>query len=421
MNGQLAMFGDSILPDTPSATSSPAGDSGVLRSGMQDGPMIDLSGLEVALAPVSAQRAKAQGLQTLVTSGLIGSDSSASASLQQSLESRLRQRLDMAGSTLFKQTWKRRRTPLGRSYLEHTASGRRTSGSGFTSVPTPQVADMSGGGQAKRALESRRPSGAAASSNLNDHAMLASVPTPVAEPANGTPENFLRRKRESVARGNSMGIHLSDLQMVSMLATVPTPMAGSPATETYNAAGNSDYSRRIVELATVATPQQRDHFPGHTDAYVEAKKQEGHGMANLNDQVQLATVSTPRSEDSESTGAHRGKADTLHSQTQLAAVSSPSAWDWKDTAGMSESGVDPDGSIRSRLDQLPRQAQLAASGETATGGMGGTASTGQLDPAYSRWLMGVKPAWDGFVCTATESLSRRRRSSSKRTSKPPAK
>lgn len=37
--------------------------------------------------------------------------------------------------------------------------------------------------------------------------------TAVAQPANGTPEAFLRRKRESVARGNSMGVSLSDLQM----------------------------------------------------------------------------------------------------------------------------------------------------------------------------------------------------------------
>jgi hypothetical protein len=123
----------------------------------------------------------------------------------------------------------------------------------------------------------------------------------------------------------------SDLETAVHLASVPTPMAGSPATETYNAAGNNDYSRRIVELATVSTPSARD---------------------------------------------------------------------WKDTAGMSESGVDPDGSTRTRLDQLPMQAQLAASGPTATGGMGETGSGGQLDPAYSRWLMGCRP------CSATAGLRR---------------
>lgn len=43
---------------------------------------------------------------------------------------------------------------------------------------------------------------------------------------------------------------------------------------------------------------------------------------------------------------------------------------------------------------------------------------GQLDPAYARWLMAVPPAWDGYVCTATASLSRRRRRSSGRTAQP---
>ncbi len=52
--------------------------------------------------------------------------------------------------------------------------------------------------------------------------------TPVAQPANGTPEDFLRRKRESVARGNTMGICLSDLNMQVQAAERgmwPTPSA----------------------------------------------------------------------------------------------------------------------------------------------------------------------------------------------------
>ena len=37
----------------------------------------------------------------------------------------------------------------------------------------------------------------------------------------------------------------------------------------------------------------------------------------------------------------------------------PSARDWKDTAGMATEATNPDGSRRSRVDQLPRQAQIA--------------------------------------------------------------
>ncbi len=36
------------------------------------------------------------------------------------------------------------------------------------------------------------------------------------------------------------------------------------------------------------TPTARDHFPAHSEEYIAAKKAQGHGMANLNDLVQLA-------------------------------------------------------------------------------------------------------------------------------------
>lgn len=103
--------------------------------------------------------------------------------------------------------------------------------------------------------------------------------------------------------------------------------------------------------------------------------------------------------------------------SNLAAVTTPSARDWKDSSGMSESGVDPDGSTRSRLDQLPRQAQLADSGQTATGGTDATASIGQLDPAYSRWLMGLPPEFCDCAVTAMRSTRGSRKRSSKRSVK----
>ncbi len=60
------------------------------------------------------------------TSGQSSLTSSESASLQESLANRLRQRLDKIGSPFFRQTWKRKVTPAGRLYWEHTASPLRT-------------------------------------------------------------------------------------------------------------------------------------------------------------------------------------------------------------------------------------------------------------------------------------------------------
>ena len=65
--------------------------------------------------------------------------------------------------------------------------------------------------------------------------------------------------------------------------------------------------------------------------------------------------------------------------------------------------------------QLCGPARLTASGEMLTGSDAAMESGGQLNPVHSRWLMGAPPAWDGFACTAMQSVSLRRRRSSKRT------
>ncbi len=92
----------------------------------------------------------------------------------------------------------------------------------------------------------------------------------------------------------------------------------------------------------------------------------------------------------------------------------PTTRDWKDTPGMSALR---DG--EQRLDQLPRQAYLVtairrtAHGESLTGSCAATESGGQLNPAHSRWLMGLPPAWDACAVTAMRSMQKQPKPSSK--------
>lgn len=415
------MSSQPTLWDTLNATSSPEEVSGATPSDSPDGLTSGPSGPPPLPAPVSARQAKVSGLATLATSGQKWRDSSASETLQSSLESRLLLRLDTAGSTLFKLTWKRCITPLGRRYLQQQARARPTSVSvSISSVPTPQAHDVT-------------------------------------------------------TRGNTEAdchYYPHDLSNAATLASVPTLMAGSPATETYNAAGNTDYSRRIVDLATlsgVPTPCTPNGGRSCSTEVMDAtgRMQDGtKHTASLEHAVKLSAVATPRSEDSQCAGAHRGTPDTLHSQANLYAVAKPAKRDYKSdsateefhqaqwnhprgkpliaqvslsaiptpvvrdhrnsagdgmnprdlprtVSGVCDPGADPDGSTRSRLDQLPRQVQLAGSGQTATGGTAETASAGQLDPAYSRWLQGVHPTWCWFAAKAKRSIdsARRRRGS----------
>lgn len=110
---QLSMWPETISEDTGSVIFSPALADGRSRSVSPDGPTTDLFGRALVPASPSPPPAKARRPMTSATFGLRGFPSSPSAALQSSLESRLKRRLDGAGSMLFALIWKAKATPSG--------------------------------------------------------------------------------------------------------------------------------------------------------------------------------------------------------------------------------------------------------------------------------------------------------------------
>jgi len=130
---------------TPNAISLPGLASGATPCALPAGPMTGPSGQALALASPSALQALDAELPTSGTYGPRGSISSASADLELFLVNRLKQRLDTAGSTLFKLTWKQKDTPAGRLVSLLRVSKRPISGNVSGSWPTPNANEDAAG------------------------------------------------------------------------------------------------------------------------------------------------------------------------------------------------------------------------------------------------------------------------------------
>lgn len=243
------MFTQTTCADSPSATFSPASESGAWPCGAPAGPTTDLFGPVPVLANLSARQARELGLLTSGTYGPPSITSSPSIVLQRSLESRLRAATQTLGSTLYRMTWKAWDTGSGRSRSRLRASVLRTSETGSTGWPTPGAGDAKQSSNTARWFE-RKQQKAAQGIHLHMHlgvaAHLTGWPTPQARDFKGANEP-----------GNQLTHNSRPLNEQVRLAGWPTPMAGTPAQKGNNAAGNNDSSRKTVDVVTNAAGPAR--------------------------------------------------------------------------------------------------------------------------------------------------------------------
>lgn len=260
------------------------------------------------------------------------------------------------GSTLFRLTWKRRLTLSGRRICALRALGLRTSGNGCGSWQSPQAADSSGmprspEGRVKKDRPTRDPSFLGnARLDLKDQCALASWATPAARDYRSeSASDEFNAERWEHTRGKPLSAEAT-------LAPWPTPNTPS---------GGRSRSDLDSMDATGRTLDGKKH------------------TASLEHAVKFASWPTPNA------GPQNDGDTTWETRRETLKAQHKNGNGFGLTLG-----------------------QAASLGPTSSGSPAETEKPGQLNPAFSLWLMGYGIAWARCAEQVTLSSRRSRRNSS---------
>lgn len=377
MNDQSQKLPQQTSLDLFNVTFSAALPAGRAPYNSQDGQPIDRSGQDPLPANPSVAPEKDLDSRMSVTSGQTSCVSLRSAALNELLASKLKARLDTVGLMEYRQTWKQKVTPLGRSYWAHTASARPISDKDCSGWRTPDHNERGGAYSDPHKALARVKSGHQI--NLEDQATMAGWRTPTTGDAvRGTEVNPQARCPKAGTGSLNNEVALTGWPTASsppVLSGWLTPSANE------DAAGNPGSKMQAmlvsqVKLTTVSAlaPMKGWPTPTATDAIKGGQVSPRPGMMGLSETVGLAGWPTPT----------KGNAEG----SQMA----------KDA---SSTGKRPDGTKATvSLNQV-------AHGAITSSSHASTANRGALNARFSAWLMDFPVEWCQAAIRAHRKLKTR--------------